>query len=436
MQADLFSPVKLVMLVAVAVSGGLCIAGAVLALLSPTWRSRLGRVALHALWIIPVAGLFFAALSWRVHHARSQAVPTITWTTPTSLTVPETPWPPAEASITLPRTETFQVPTTTIRYSLLRGGLIALTGVAVMLTIGWSVMRHRRHQTTPMIQVAGVAAALAILGTGVLGAFLVMDQREAELRLARQQELRAIGDAMQQQRARLHVQQSITAGGMRPSQVLDYRGKPVVEQPVQAAPAAESPDNSPATEIVAYVGSIPTGQRLTELPAWVTEKLDGDDSLTRTYSSGLWVTTEEADQELLRKVAPEVQQFFWSEYPAAAGWSPTPELIVPSGAVARRCYETVPVQFGEHTQTMHKAHWQVAHRPEVARFLFDNWRPLAVRQRLIWAGVGVGLLTLIFGSLGAYYRLNAATAGRYRGRLRFATGAVCVAGGLAAILLS
>jgi hypothetical protein len=85
---------------------------------------------------------------------------------------------------------------------------------------------------------------------------------------------------------------------------------------------------------------------------------------------------------------------------------------------------------------MHKAHWQVARTPEVARFFFDKWRPLAVQQRLIWAGAAVGLLTLIFGALGAYYRLNAATAGRYRGRLRFATGAVCIAGGLAAILLA
>jgi hypothetical protein len=168
----------------------------------------------------------------------------------------------------------------------------------------------------------------------------------------------------------------------------------------------------------------------------VTQTSNGDDSLPRTYSSGLWVTTEEADQELLRTVAPELRQYFWSEYPAAARWSPAPELIVPSGAVARRCYETVPVQFGEHTQTMYKAHWQVARTPDVARFFFDNWRPLAVQQRLIWAVVAVGLLTLIFGALGVYYRLNAATGGQHRGRLRFATGAVCVAGGLAAILMA
>jgi hypothetical protein len=249
--------------------------------------------------------------------------------------------------------------------------------------------------------------------------------------------MRAVEDSVrQQQYARMQLHQANGAVEPRPSQVLDYRGKPVVEHPVEAPPTAESPDGSPATEIVAYVGSIPTGQRLTELPPWVTEKPNDDDSLPRTHTSGLWVTADEADQELLRHVAPELQHYFWSEYPAAAGWSPSPEMIVPSGAVARRCYETVPVQFGEHTQTMHKAHWQVARTPEVARFFFDKWRPLAVQQRLIWAGAAVGLLTLIFGALGAYYRLNAATAGRYRGRLRFATGAVCIAGGLAAILLA
>ena len=39
------------------------------------------------------------------------------------------------------------------------------------------------------------------------------------------------------------------------------------------------------------------------------------------------------------------------------------------------------------------------------------------------------------GAASAYFRVDAATGGRYRGRLRFAAGAVCVAGGVAAILL-
>jgi hypothetical protein len=436
MQANPFFG-KLVLLAAVAMCGGLCLTAGVLALVSPAWRSRLGRIALHALWIVPVAGLFCAALSWRMHHARSQAVPPITWTSPTPLTVPATPWPPAEPSLQFPRTETFQVPTTTLRYSFSpTWGLIALAGIAVALA-GVFAWRFMRRHTATMIPVAGVVAALALVGAGLLAVVAIRERQVAHAQLAAEVRMLATRDAVhQKQLAAMQSRQWARSGEPRPSQVLDYRGNPVVEQPVQSADVELPVENPPATEIVAYVGSIPTGQRLTELPAWVTATSNGDDSLPRTYTSGLWVTTDEADQELLRHVAPELQHYFWSEYPAAAGWSPAPEMIVPSGAVARRCYETVPVQFGEHTQTMHKAHWQVARTPEVARYFFDKWRPLAVQQRLVRAGAVIGLLTLVFGALGAYYRLNAATAGRFRGRLRFATGAVCIAGGLAAILLA
>jgi hypothetical protein len=434
MQADLFiSPVKIVLLVAAILGGVLCLAAGVLALVSPTWRSRLGRGALHALWIVPVAGLYFAAISWRFHDLRSQEEPSPAWSPPAPLTVPAAPWPAVEPLFPVQRTETFQVPTTTIRYSVSPSwGLIALVGVAVALAGGFAWRFLRRHAAT-MIPVAGVAAALAIVGAGVLASFSAMERREARVRLAAQQKVRAVSDDLRrQQYAWMQLHQAGAAGEPRPSQVLDYRGKPVETQADTESPTG----SSPATEIVAYVGSIPAGQRLTELPAWATEKSNSDNSVSRTYSSGLWVTTEEADQELLRNVAPELQQFFWSEHPAATGWSPSPQLIVPSGAVARRCYETVAVQFGEHTQTMHRAHWQIERTPEVARFFFDHWRPLAVQQRLVWAGAAVGLLTLVFGAIGAYFRLNAATGGRFRGRLRFATGAVCIAGGLAAILLA
>ncbi len=442
MQQDLFlqNPpiaIRLALLAAIALCSGLCLTAGVLALVSATWRSRLARIALHALWIIPVVGLFVAAISWRMHHVRTQVGPSAAWVPPAPLVAPSAPLPVKEELFQLPRTETFQVPATTIRYSFApTWGLIALAGVLVLLAGGFAMRFLRRHAAT-MIPVAGVVAALVIVGAGLLASFAALGHRESQVRLTAQQEMRAIReDLRQQQYARMQLHQATVTGEPRPSQVLDYRGKPVVEQPVETSSPEPQVDNPPAAEIVAYIGSIPMGQRLTELPAWVTENSNGIDSLPRTYSSGLWVTAEEADQELLRTVAPELQQYFWSEYPAAAGWSPAPELIIPSGAVGRRCYETVPVQFGEHTETMHRAHWQVARTPEVARYFFDNWRPLAVQQRLVWAGAAVGLLTLIFGTLGAYYRLNAATGGRYRGRLRFATGAVCIAGGLAAILLA
>jgi hypothetical protein len=222
--------------------------------------------------------------------------------------------------------------------------------------------------------------------------------------------------------------------------VLDYRGQPptVPDGSTATEPSAES--ESPAAvktadaEIVAYIGRDALGERLTVLPAWISNSTTEPDA--RVYTSGLWVTTGEADQELTRKLSPALSEYFWAQYPQAAGWTPSEVLCVQSGAVAQRCYESVPMQFGDDTHTMHRAYWQVQHTPESAQFLFDNWRPLAVQQRLVWLGGGILLLTLLCGAASAYFRVDAATGGRYRGRLRFAAGAVCVAGGVAAILLA
>jgi hypothetical protein len=85
---------------------------------------------------------------------------------------------------------------------------------------------------------------------------------------------------------------------------------------------------------------------------------------------------------------------------------------------------------------MYRVYWQVQSTPAVRDFFLASWRSRAQEQRLVQAGIGFGLLTLLFGSAAGYYRLDNATGGRYRGRLRLAAAAIAVAGGVATALLA
>jgi hypothetical protein len=446
MQQNVFmEPVPAVRMAVLAV-GALCAVALLLAVLlavfSTTWRTRLMSAGRHALWIVPVFGLLLAAVGWR--FARSQPATMkfdAGWPRGATLTVPETPWPIRDGQLLVPSTETFTVPTSTVHY---RGApiswLIGLGVAGVVIALVFAARLLRRHAGA-LIPVGGVLAALGLLGGAMLTSLTIHEQRVARtVQVQQQLEARRVADVLRH-RELAGQQRSVAPVSVAPSQVLDYRGRPptVPDDSATTAPSGES--ESPAAaettgaEIVAYVGRDALGERLTELPEWVSGSANDPDA--RIYSSGLWVTTEEADQELARKLAPALSEYFWAQHPQATGWSPSEVLCAQSGAVARRCYESVPMQLiGEHSHTMHRAYWQVRHTPESARFLFDNWRPLAVQQRLVWLGGGVILLTLLCGAASAYFRIDAATAGRYRGRLRFATGAVCLAGGVAAILLA
>lgn len=434
--------IKLAVVTVGALGAALLLSAVLLALFSTTWRTRLWSGARHALWIVPVFGLLLAALGWRV--ARSQPT-TLTldggWPRGAALTVPETPWPTTGGQLLVPSTETFIVPTSSLHY---RGApvwwMVGLGVAGVVIALVFAARLLRRHAGT-LIPIGGVLAALGLLGGATLTSLAMHEQQVARtVQVQQHLEARRVADALRQREVAA-LDRSAATVAAAPSQVLDYRGRPPTAPDGSATTVPSAESESPAAaktadaEIVAYVGRDALGERLTALPAWISSSIEDPDS--RVYTSGLWVTTEEADQELARKLAPALSEYFWAQYPQAAGWTPSEVLCVQSGAVARRCYESVPMQLiGEHPHTMHRAYWQVQHTPEAARFLFGNWRPLAVQQRLVWLGGSILLLTLLCGAASAYFRVDAATGGRYRGRLRFAAGAVCVAGGVAAILLA
>ena len=63
------------------------------------------------------------------------------------------------------------------------------------------------------------------------------------------------------------------------------------------------------------------------------------------------------------------------------------------------------------------------------------WREQIVERRLWTLGSLLGVFTLILGATATYLRLDAATSGAYRLRLKLATVALIVAGGMGVAMM-
>jgi hypothetical protein len=80
---------------------------------------------------------------------------------------------------------------------------------------------------------------------------------------------------------------------------------------------------------------------------------------------------------------------------------------------------------------MHRAHLRLEFSPQLRSALVDFWRTDAVDRRLLALASLVGLATLMLGTAACYFRIDAATGGMYRGRLKLAAVSVIAAGSLA-----
>ena len=108
--------------------------------------------------------------------------------------------------------------------------------------------------------------------------------------------------------------------------------------------------------------------------------------------------------------------------------------VVRHNAVRNRYVQPVTVDFtigGEIKPTqMYVVHLQMELSPRVRKVLFPYWREQVVTQRLWMIGGLVALLTLITGTVAAYFRLDTLSGGAYRNRLKLAAVALIVSGGL------
>jgi hypothetical protein len=200
-------------------------------------------------------------------------------------------------------------------------------------------------------------------------------------------------------------------------------------------PSLTSPDESvPVTiPVVAHDVKAAAIETDTKLPDWAKESEHpiGNDTKLVVVSGEIGATIDEAVAVGRAAAFERLRADFATAHPQAANWQPPPSIT--ADAIQRTFVERVDRKTSTGTSfTVYRAYEQVELSPAVRKKILPLWRDQIVEKR-IWALGGLaGLLTLTFGTLAAYFRLDQRTSGLYRRRLKLAAVSVIAAGGMAA----
>ena len=201
-------------------------------------------------------------------------------------------------------------------------------------------------------------------------------------------------------------------------------------RPSLSTPDETAPVTIPVVAQIEKPDAVETG---TKPPDWTkaTDHSMGDTQLVVVIGE-IGATVDEAVAAGRTAVVERLRTDFYAVHPQATGWEPPASIA--GDAVRRSFVEKVDrktVSSGT-PFSVYRAYEQVELSPSVRKKILPQWRNQIVEKR-IWALGGLaGLLTLTFGTLAAYFRLDQRTAGVYRRRLKLAAVSVIAAGGMAA----
>lgn len=158
----------------------------------------------------------------------------------------------------------------------------------------------------------------------------------------------------------------------------------VASPPTPPSRTLPSPAQPSSTAIQQIIGSNAPVQ-VTELPTWVKnpphEGTLGAGYCKYVITSQLYATPEEAEAELNRQLAVDVQQSFTVGDSPAVGWSPTADDLQMSGLVTEKVIETVPMKVGEFDTTVHRVSWLVEFKPASQQALLSQWQVGEAQRR-------------------------------------------------------
>ena len=176
------------------------------------------------------------------------------------------------------------------------------------------------------------------------------------------------------------------------------------------------------------------------LPDWATQTSSGDESAetdtdaadhgqTVVIPGRQFATVEEAEADVARLAQQRIRQHISRSHGLPADWTVPESLLAESTLVPRRHIETISRKSGRFSFNVYRAWWEVSFSPAAEAVLEPVWQEQIVTGRLWALGGLVALLTLLTGTATSYLRLDAVTAGRYRGRLKLAAVLLVLAGG-------
>ncbi|MEZ6056528.1 MAG: hypothetical protein R3C01_07470 [Planctomycetaceae bacterium] len=184
-------------------------------------------------------------------------------------------------------------------------------------------------------------------------------------------------------------------------------------------------------EMTEYTSLSGPASRLTKTPAWVNSETPGSflkDSETFVLRSGWFATVQEAEEKVLSLLEPKVQEFL-ARRVTSVNLPKTPvdfALVRRTNMITRRLHERSVLETTSHREPIYQVTWQVTLDADVQMAMLEGVLPDVRKTRLLQAGLLFGLLTLLFGTWGAYFRMNDAMSGRYQVPLRLAATGVTV----------
>lgn len=179
-----------------------------------------------------------------------------------------------------------------------------------------------------------------------------------------------------------------------------------------------------------------------DLPDWINapQQQTGNSRtvvVSSGYSPAIDATSGEtkralaaAQAELDTKSAEKIREYFSETYPLQ-GYLPIPRELVISATNDTYLMEKEVDGGGK----VFRRFAQLELTPILNQRLLPSWQKLTVQHRLWALCTGLGILTLITGTMATYLRLDRMTAGAYRGRLKLASLSIIAAGSLVAMRL-
>ena len=158
-----------------------------------------------------------------------------------------------------------------------------------------------------------------------------------------------------------------------------------------------------------FEGTRRTGTPLDKLPDWVSSPVESNPS-QMTVDSGPQASFDECQPLLMRQTAEHLAAGLVARHPQTSGWQPDADSIRRSGAIARRVRETQTVRIDVADsvirEPLYREYWMVSSDDAVLDRLLADWLPSASRQRALWLAEGIGLATLLFGSVAVGLRMT------------------------------
>jgi hypothetical protein len=173
-----------------------------------------------------------------------------------------------------------------------------------------------------------------------------------------------------------------------------------------------------------------------KLPVWVqAPEADTGGPLRRVVSSQRFATVDEAWQDALTQASQVITDHLFRDDPIHSAWT-VPKDWIRAFAVREHFEETVQQNLGPVSASMYRVHLLLDLSGATGEKLAQLKKDALVTERLWLLGGGTGLLTLLFSTIAGYLRLDAATHGAYRGRLKLAAASILGAAGAVVVFLA